>query len=101
MDVHLLRAERRRIAERYRSTLTCLGIMRAQRIGASTEEAQGHLQTAIDEQSAMARELGERLLAVDASIIETQSWEVRERLRPWENAADAQDAGQRCPAEPA
>jgi hypothetical protein len=87
MDVHLLRAEHRRIAYQYRSTLTCLGIMRAQRIGASTEEARGHLQAAIDEQLAVARNLGERLLAVDASIIELQSWEVRERLRPSEKAA--------------
>ena len=81
MDVYLLRAERQRIAELFRSTITCLSILRAQLIGTSTEEARGHLQAAIDEQSAMARDLGERLLAVDASIIEMQSWEVRERLR--------------------
>ena len=88
MDVHLLRAERQRIAELFRSTHACLSILRAQRIGASTEEARGHLQAAIDEQSArVARDLGERLLAADASIIEMQSWEVRERRRPSENAA--------------
>lgn len=87
MDVHLLRAERQRIAELFRSTHTCLSILRAQRIGASTEEARGHLQAAIDEQSAVARDLGERLLAADASIIELQSWEVRERLRPSGKAA--------------
>jgi hypothetical protein len=77
MDVCLLRAERQRIAELFRSTLTCLSILPAQIIAASMEEARGHLKAALDEQSAVARDLGERLLAVDASIIEMQSLEVR------------------------
>ena len=38
MDEHLLRAERQRIAELFRSTLTCLSLLRAQRIGASIED---------------------------------------------------------------
>jgi len=71
MDVHLLLAEgqRQRLAERFRSTFTCLSIPRAQLIGASTDEARQHLK------SAVARELGEKLLALDASILELQTQE--------------------------
>ena len=86
MDVHLLRAERQRIADLFRSTLTCLAILRAQRIGAATDEARQQLQSVIDEQSAVARDLSERLLAADASIIEMQGWEARERRSPLELA---------------
>ena len=66
MDVHLLLAERQRqrLAEQFPSTYTCLSILRAQLIGASTDEARQHLK------SAVARELGEKLLALDASILE-------------------------------
>ena len=71
MDVHLLLAEgqRQRLAEQFRSTFTCLSILRAQLIGASTDEARQHLK------SAVARELGEKLLALDASILELQTQE--------------------------
>jgi hypothetical protein len=68
MDVHLLRAERRRIAEQFRSTLTCLGILRGQLIGALTDEARQHLRSAMERESAVARELGEKLLNLDSSI---------------------------------
>ena len=53
MDVHLLRAERQRIADLLRSTLTHLAILRAQRIGAATAEARQQLQSIIDAQSAV------------------------------------------------
>jgi hypothetical protein len=38
MDVHILIVERGRVAEQFRSTLTCLGITRAQLIGCLTDE---------------------------------------------------------------
>ncbi len=86
MDVHLLRAERQRIAEQFRSTFTCLSILRAQFIGASTDEARQHLQSAIDEQSALARELGERLLALDAAMLDLQTQGLAERRSPVQSA---------------
>ena len=82
MDVHLLLAERQRLAEQFRSTFTCLSILRAQLIGASTDEARQHLQSAIDDQSAVARELGEELLALDASILELQTQESGQARSP-------------------
>ena len=84
MDVHLLLAEgqRQRLAERFRSTFTCLSILRAQLIGASTDEARQHLKSAINEQSAVARELGEKLLALHASILELQTKETAQRRSP-------------------
>jgi hypothetical protein len=75
MDVRLLLADRQRLAEQFRSTFTCLSILRAQLIRASTDEARQHLKSAINEQSGAARELGEKLLALDASILELQTQE--------------------------
>ena len=82
MDVHLLRAERQRIAEQFRSTLTCLGLLRGQSIGALTDEARQHLRSAMEEESAVARELGEKLLKLDASILELQTKETAQRRSP-------------------
>ena len=82
MDVHLLRAERQRIAEQFRSTLTCLGILRAQLIGALTDEARQHLRVAIESEAAVSRELGEKLLALDASILELQARETAQQRSP-------------------
>ncbi len=79
MDVHLLRSERHRIAEQFRSTLTCLGLLRGQLIGALTGEARQHLRSAIERISAVARELGEKLTKLDASILELQTKETAQR----------------------
>jgi hypothetical protein len=72
VDVHILKAERRRISEQLRSTLTCLGILRAQIIGCLTQEARHHLLAALDEESGVCRELGDRLLRVEAMIMNLQ-----------------------------
>jgi hypothetical protein len=82
MDVHLVRAERRRIAEQFRSTLTCLGILRGQLIGALTDEARQHLRSVMDGESAVACELGEELLKLDASILDLQTKDTAQRLNP-------------------
>ena len=50
MDVHLLLAERQRIAEQFRSTLTCLAMLRAQLIAALTDEARQHLLAILEEE---------------------------------------------------
>ena len=82
MDMHLLRAERHRIAEQFRSTLTCLGILRGQLVGALTDEARQHLRSAMEGESAVARELGEKLLKLDASILDLQTREPAQRRSP-------------------
>jgi hypothetical protein len=82
MDVHLLREERRRIAEQFRSTLTCLGILRGQLIGALTDEGRQHLRSVMEGESAVARELGEELLRLDASILDLQTKETAQRRSP-------------------
>jgi hypothetical protein len=73
MDIHILIGERRRIADQFRSTLTCLGILRAQVIGAGTEEARHHLLAAIEDEAEVCRGLGDRLLQLDAKILAMQT----------------------------
>ena len=73
MDIHILLGERRRIADQFRSTLTCLGILRAQVIGAGTEEARYHLLAAIEGEAEVCRGLGDKLLQLDAKILEMQT----------------------------
>jgi hypothetical protein len=68
MDIYALMTERKRIADDLRSTLTCLGILRASLIGSPTEEARQHLLSTIEGEMSAARELGDRLLKLDASI---------------------------------
>jgi hypothetical protein len=72
VDVHILAAERRRISEQLRSTLTCLGILRAQIIGCLTDEARHHLLAALDEESRVCCELGDWLLRLEAMIMNLQ-----------------------------
>ena len=76
MDVHILIAERGRVAEQFRSTLTCLGILRAQLIGCLTDEGRHHLLSALDAEAEVCRELGDKLLQLDASIVTIQNREV-------------------------
>ena len=82
MAVHTLIAERKRVAEELHSTLTCLGVLRASFIGSVTEEARQHLLSTIGEQMRLARQLGEKLLKLDASIQELQQREVALRPSP-------------------
>jgi hypothetical protein len=73
MDIHILLGERRRVADQFRSTLTCLGILRAQVIGSVTNEARHHLLAAIEDEAAVCRGLGDKLLQLDAKILEMQT----------------------------
>src|SRR5262245_61741535 len=58
MDIHILMAERRRIAEEFRSKLTQLSKLRNELVDARTDEGRCYLYAAVDEQSAAFRELG-------------------------------------------
>ena len=75
MDIHILMAERRRIADEFRSKLTQLSKLRNELIDARTDEGRCHLYAAVDEQSAMFRELGEKLLELDDSVRALQARE--------------------------
>jgi len=65
MDIYALMAERKSVADDLRSTLTCLGVLRAGLIGSPTEEARQHLLSTIEGEMSAARELGDRLLKLD------------------------------------
>jgi hypothetical protein len=82
VDIHTLLAERRHIAEQLRSTLTCLGILRAQFIGCLTDEARHHLLCAINEEAGVCRDLGDKLLKLEATILETQTRDAIPRRSP-------------------
>ena len=60
----------------------CLAMLRGQLIAALTDEARQHLLSAMDGESAVARELGENLLTLDASILEIQTRETAQRAEP-------------------
>jgi hypothetical protein len=82
MDLHLLLAERERISDQFRSTFACLSMLRAQLIRASTDEARQHLQSAINEYSTLARDLGDKLRALDASALELQTRDATPQRSP-------------------
>jgi hypothetical protein len=75
MDIHLLVAERKRVADEFRSTLTCLAILRAQLTRSLTDEARQHLLAVIGEKVAQSRKLSEKLLEADAAILKMQTFE--------------------------
>ena len=81
VDIHILLAERRHIGEQLRSTLTRLSILRAQFSGRLTEEARQHVRCAINEEAEVFRDLGNKLLKFDATILEMQT-ERLETARP-------------------
>jgi hypothetical protein len=81
MDVHLLMAERRRVADEFRSTLTYLAILRAQLIR-STDEARQHLLAVIEDEAAESHKLSEKHLELDAAILEMQTREAALRRSP-------------------
>jgi hypothetical protein len=76
MDIHILMAERRRIADEFRSKLTQLSKLRYELVDARTDEGRSYLYAAVDEQSAAFRELGEKLLQLDNSVRTLQAREV-------------------------
>ena len=73
MNLASLRDERQRLADEFRSTFTCLSILRTELIACHDVDRKRQLEGVINEQSAAARDLGERLLALDASIFEVQA----------------------------
>jgi hypothetical protein len=76
MDIHILMAERRRIADEFRSKLTQLSKLRNELVAVRTDEGRCYLYAAVDEQSAVFRELGEKLLQLDNSVRALQAGEV-------------------------
>jgi hypothetical protein len=75
MDLLGLRDERQRLSDEFRSTMTCLSMLRAQHLGCADVDARQQLASTIEEQSAKARELGARLLEIDASTLKIQTRE--------------------------
>ena len=73
MDLLGLRDERQRLSDEFRSTMTCLSMLRAQHLGCANAAARRQLQSTIEEQSAMARELGAKLLEIDVSMLKMQA----------------------------
>ena len=73
MDLLGLRDERQRLSDEFRSTMTCLSMLRAQHLGCADADARRQLQSTIEEQSAMARELGAKLLEIDVSMLKMQA----------------------------
>ena len=80
MDIHALIAERNRVAEELRFTLTCFGLLRAFLIESLTIETRQHLLSTIEGEMSAVRELGDKLLKLDASIQELRQRE--KALRP-------------------
>jgi hypothetical protein len=76
MDIHILMAERRRIADEFRSKLTQLSKLRNELVDARTDEGRSYLYAAVDEHSTVFRELGEKLLQLDNSVRTLQAREV-------------------------
>ncbi len=75
MDIDILMAERRRLADEFRSKLTRLGQLRGQLVDARTDEGRHYLYAAVDEETAVFREPGDKLLKIDASIVELETRE--------------------------
>jgi hypothetical protein len=73
MDLPALRSERQRLSDEFRSTMTCLSMLRAQHLGCADVDARRHLQSTIEEQSEKARELGAKLLKIDVSMLKMQA----------------------------
>ena len=86
MDVHLMIAERRRVANEFRLARTCLAILRAHLSYSLTRETRQHLFPVIGEMSAKSRRLGAKLLEVDAPRVDCMRWGV---MRADEAAAES------------
>ena len=82
MDVHLLMAERGRVANAFRAKLTQVAMLRGQLTEALTDEARQHLYVAVDEEAARRRELGNKLINLDASILALQTRETAQERSP-------------------
>jgi hypothetical protein len=82
MDTHILNAERRRVAHEFRAKLARLRTFRTQLSEAITDEARQYLYSAVDEEMAACRSLGDSLLQLDVSIRTMQESESAARKRP-------------------
>lgn len=75
VDIHILMAERRRLADEFRSKLMRLSQLRGQLVSACTDESRQHLYAAVDDEAAIFHDLGDKLLELDASILALQTRE--------------------------
>ena len=82
MDIRLLMAERRRVANAFRAKLSDVAMLRAQVADAHTDEARQRLYGAVDEAVAACRDLGDKLLQLDARVLEMQTREAAVRSSP-------------------
>jgi hypothetical protein len=72
-DLFALRDERQRLSDEFRSTMTCLSMLRAQHIACAHADARQQIQATIEQQAGRARELGSRLLEIDVSMLKMQT----------------------------
>jgi hypothetical protein len=77
MDLLAMSDERQRIAEEFRSIMTCLSMLRAQHLGCADADARQQLYSTIQEQSAKARQLGARLLEIDTAMLNMERGDAR------------------------
>ena len=73
MDLPSLLAERERVTDDFRATLTYLAMLRAQLARDLSEEAPQHLLSVIDEEAAESRRLSGELLQLDGAILKMQA----------------------------
>ena len=74
-DIHVLTAERQRVAEKFRAQITSLGMLRGLLTQAPTEKAREQLHEAIDDEHARFEELADKLLHLEASVLVLQARE--------------------------
>ena len=73
MDIHVLVAERSRIADEFRTKLTFVAALRGQLANARTDEARQRLYAAVDRETGECRNMGQHLFQLDAKIVAMQS----------------------------
>ncbi len=84
MDIHLLMAERSRVADEFRAKLSFVAALRGQLANARTDEARQSLYAAVDRETGECRNMGQHLFQLDAKITAMQ----------WQERADAsKDSG--------
>jgi hypothetical protein len=77
MDLLALRDERQRLSDEFRSTMTCLSMLRAQNIACAHADARQQIQATIEQQSGRARKLGARLLEIDTATLNMERGDAR------------------------
>jgi hypothetical protein len=69
MDPSILAAERRRISDEFRARLGYLAVMRTRWCEVTTDEARQWFRVALHEEAALCRELGAKLLQIEARLL--------------------------------